>query len=80
MSIIFDTLIGIVVLGAVVAGVGYLLFRDVFARIARYFRIWSEQDARRAEEAERDAAHRERAEAELDLDLNGPSDDRKIGL
>lgn len=74
MSIILNTLL-IVALGvAAVVALLTCLFREPLGRARRYFVAWSEQDQRRAEDAERDAALRERAEAELHRELHGPDD------
>ena len=80
MSIISNTLL-IVFFGAV--GVGALLtyvFREPLARLRRYFHAWSQQDEQAKLDAERDAALRERAEAELHRELHGVDDDLRIGL
>ncbi len=78
MSIILNTLL-IVVLGVVaISALLLYLFREPLARARRYFVAWAEQDQRRAEDAERDAALRERAEAELHSELHGPEDNYNL--
>ena len=77
---ILDTVLAFLLAVAVLLVGSALFLRQPLSRLLNFFRMWSEQDARRAEEASRDAALRERAEAELDRELNGPSDDLKIGL
>lgn len=72
MSIILNTLL-IVILGvAAIAALLTFLLRDPIRRVRRYFVAWHEQDQRRSEDAERDAALRERAEAEFHRELHGP--------
>lgn len=74
MSIILNTLlIAAFGVAAAVALLSFLL-REPLRRLRRYLRDWAEQDQRRAEDAERDAALRERAEAELHRELHGPDD------
>jgi hypothetical protein len=84
MKIIFETLLGLFALFAVVCAIGWFLFREQFYRAIRYFKIWSDQDKtredqeRRVKEAlqeeqrqilMREASAREKAEAEIEETL-----------
>lgn len=81
MKLILETLFGILIITAALAGITWLLFREQFNRLTKYIRTWWEQDGKREaqeqklrkrverdkqEEEMRAAAARERAEAEVE--------------
>ncbi len=87
MNIIIETILGLAFIFGVICIVGWFLFREQFLRAWNYFKLWSEQDAKRearesvlreqlkAQQREIDlqkAAAAERAEAEVE-ELEGRS-------
>jgi hypothetical protein len=81
LSIIIETILGLIFIFGVICIVGWFLFREQFLRAWKYFKLWSDQDEKREaqetklrerlavqqQEVELSAAAaRERAEAEVD--------------
>ncbi len=67
MNIILETILGLAFIFGVVCVVGWFLFREQFLRAIRYFKLWLEQDAKRAA---REAKVREQLAAqELEIQL-----------
>ncbi len=67
MNIILETILGLAFIFGIICVVGWFLFREQFNRALKYFKLWSEQDAKReAREAKiREQLARQEQEAEL---------------
>ncbi|MEI8281023.1 MAG: hypothetical protein WCG75_01330 [Armatimonadota bacterium] len=67
MNIILETILGLAFIFGIICVVGWFLFREQFNRALKYFKLWSEQDAKReAREAKiREQLARQEQEVEL---------------